>query len=89
MIFYILILIIAQRKSHIDKTAILQLGNDRGIRASTQIKSENAEKARKVKFQNKSRRALPRIAVKHKFTQKELLLDALNTEGQFLLIAFI
>ena len=60
----------------------MQLGNDRGVRASTQIKSENAEKARKIKFEKIARRAAPRVAVKHKFTQKELLLDALNTEGQ-------
>ena len=74
-------MILAQRKSHIDKAAILQLGNDRGVRASTQIKSENAEKARKIKFEQSAKRATPRVAVKHKFTQKELLLDALNTEG--------
>ena len=52
---------------------------DRALRQSTQHKSKAADEYRLAKAKAKAR-TRTRAPIKHKFTQKELLLDALLTE---------
>ena len=72
--------IIAPRTPRLDKTSLLNINSDRAVRSSTIAKTESADKARKLKQQALKSRAPVRAPIKHKFTQKELLLDALSTE---------
>ena len=52
---------------------------DRTIRSSTKEKTQIADELRKRLAASKSHKSV-RAPMKHKFTQKELLLDALVTE---------
>lgn len=60
----------------------MDLGQNRTVRSSTIVKTLTADEARK-KAASVKPRAPTRIPIKHKFTQKELLLDALLTEVSF------
>ena len=63
-----------------DKATLLSLNSNRAVRSSTTAKTLSADKARKLKQLEMKKRAPSRAPIKHKFTQKELLLDALSTE---------
>ena len=63
-------------EKHIDETSILTV--ERGKRESTKVKSEVSMVGRKIR-ENKPKPVLTR-PTRHHFTQKQLLLDALETE---------
>merc|ERR1711991_146172 len=54
----------------------------RMVRNSTKEKSSEGEKIRKAQEVEKSKQVRVRPIIKHKFTQKELLMEGLDTEGE-------